>query len=484
MVDARGQSLARKLALTVLVILSIFVDHYSELAISRYILPARAILENRSFEITSLLSDSAQTGDIAVVDGRYYSGVYPGVSVALVPVVSVGEMLLSSLPPVAGEWWQHDFSHFLVLFSIFLFSLPLTAVAAYFFSLALNAQGVIGRKNVAWTLGLIFGTPLAFYGARLHESAPVFAVMALVLYLASTREEVTWAKFALLGLCLGLLDSVNPLAMIVCAAGIAVTVGGRRIMAGALPLALGMFGPEFLLRGYLWSVFDSPFATPYQFLVHSAVGNVWSTRGWAGSLRWLMHEGPQIAWGMTFGIRGLFVFAPITAAALVLSVRNRNRWALAGLCAYLVNQALLFSFLHGTWAGGTSWGPRYLNPCLPWMIFGAAIAAREITSAWPQRMVFLSCFVTWLGLQYGTGQSPIPHLYYFFLGGPTTPLVRFAEYSAAHDWIPRRVAEGMAPSWSGQYYALTHISALGPYIAVGFVLWLIWRKDFHSGTPE
>jgi hypothetical protein len=476
---------ALKCAATVFCICVIFLDFFSELSAPRFLFLARAILERGSIDISPDIVDSAATRDIALRDGCYYAGTYPGTTLLMLPAAAVGFATWDMLPPQARAWFNDAMYDWIVVLTIALGSAPLAALGAFLFSVALARAGVTDRANTLWTLGLVLGTPIGYYSARLADSAPTFAVTALLVGIMAPRAESRGrGSWLVTGLALGFLDLINPLAMVVSLIAITVRALPELDRSKVAVAAIGALPAEILLRSYLASAFGSPFASPYAFTVDECLGGVWARLGWMGGMVAVRRDFWDVLWGTTFGIRGLFVFVPITIAAILASCRgaldlpgDARRAARAGLAAWLFNHAVLFLFLHGLWTGGTSWGPRYLNAALPWLIFGAAVSGRAVGVSF---LATLSIFLTWLGLQIGPSETPFANFYYFLLSGPTTPLTRYATRMSELRWIPDRIAAGVEASWSGQYVAFTHISATASYLILILVLYAIWRPMRRS----
>jgi hypothetical protein len=484
--------LATRLAATVLLISLIFVDFFSEPFATRYLLMPRAVVEEHGFAINSFIDDPRHTPDIAVSDGKYYCGSYPGVGFAILPAVAAGIWAWPHLPQEVLNWTGDNLNDFLCLLATILVMVPTLAAATFTTSRICSRLGLTRRENIVWTLGFILGTPLVFYGARLHDTPIVLlAECNVILLLLKGLNSRTRARWWALGMCFGILDLTNPMALMVTLLAVgALMIGKLRFdRLPPFPVSLGCLGmaaagavlPEILLRGYLWSAYGSPFASSYSHAVHdNVITRIWAQRGLESTVKEIIRCIPEILWGTTFGERGLFVYAPICFIVFYLVIRSwKHPWARAGLVAYAANLAVVMTFIHGIWTGGKGWGPRYLHPALPWMFFAAIITRGIVTAraaAWLTGITAVSVFMTWLGLQYGSVSSPLPHLIYFLLSGPTTPLTRYAAHMADAAWISSRVAAGMSPSAVGQYYALTHIQGFAPYILVAIGLYGLWHR--------
>lgn len=470
-----------RIALTALLAATVFLDWFSEPAHSRYIYLARALVEEGTTSIASFVADPATTPDLALVPGgeggqEFAAGTYPGVSFAIAPVAAIGSHGWHALPNAGREFFKQFYDGWLIALSILLVTAPLLALAAAGMHRFAIASGVEARAAATWTLAFAIGTPLVYYAARLHESSFVAAANALILVMAARPADMSRARWVIIGLALGSLDLVNPLAALVAGSALLVLVGPIALFKASGWIAAGLFAPELVLRGYLAVVFGSPLASPYNFLAAHGIGQVWAARGLGGMMQEMIRVIPEVGWGLTFGIRGLFVFAPITLLGLAVCMLRvaRDPFARAGLMATAVNAAVIWTFVHGVWAGGTSWGPRYLLPCLSWIFAGAVRSSRVPGLG---AFAILSIFVTFLGLQFGPAEGLAGHLGYFALSGPTTPFTRYAAHLIETVWVPAKLAVSMNPSTSGQYFAYTHITGFGTLLLFAGLLWWIWRPS-------
>lgn len=470
-----------RIALTALLVACVFLDWFSEPAQSRHIYLARALIEEGTTSISRFIADPTATADIAFVphkDGRreFVAGTYPGVSFAVTAVAIIGPYSWHALPNAGRAFFKQVYDDWLITLSILFVTAPLLALAAAGMHRFAIASNVDARAATIWTLSFALGTPLVYYAARLHESSFVAAGNTLILMLVARPAEMNKARWFLIGLALGILDLLNPLAALVAGSALLALVGARALFKASGWIAAGLFAPELLLRGYLASVFGSPLASPYNFLLAHGIGHVWASRGLGGMIQEMIRVIPEVGWGLTFGIRGLFVFAPITLLGLTICVLRvgRDPFARAALVATAVNASVIWTFVHGVWAGGTSWGPRYLLPCLPWIFAGAVRSGRV-----PGLGAFavLSIFVTFLGLQFGPAEGLAGHLGYFALSGPTTPFTRYAAHLIETVWVPAKLAVSMSPSTSGQYFAYTHITGFGTLLLFAGVLGWIWKPS-------
>jgi hypothetical protein len=100
-------------------------------------------------------------------------------------------------------------------------------------------------------------------------------------------------------------------------------------------------------------------------------------------------------WGLLFSPGGsVFLYSPVLIPAVVALVRLRGRsprlvWQLAALAGMFT----LFYAQMASWAGGRSYGPRYLVPFLPVLCVPLAAWMADLTPR-PRRWVMVCCAVS------------------------------------------------------------------------------------------
>lgn len=212
---------------------------------------------------------------------------------------------------------------------------------------------------VAGTLGL--ATPLLCY-AREFWSEP-FAALALVgavLLLVRVQGQRAGAAAVLgAGCMLGSLCLIKPALLVLAlpVAGLhlaASSTRGRRVAHGALG-ALGSSIPIGVALAYNWARFGSAFETGY-----GSEAGEWTTPPLQGALGLLVSPG-----------RGLLVYTPVVLLGLSTLPRLLRRSTLVGGVAALSLPLLIALYCRWwMWEGGWCWGPRFLLPAIPFLVFG------------------------------------------------------------------------------------------------------------------
>ena len=234
------------------------------------------------------------------------------------------------------------------------------------------SERVVGRSSAAQgALAICAGTLLFAYGSQLyaHVLAALLGWACWLLVDRSHREvrtgghPVRWALAA--GAVGGAAVATEyPMAIVLLgmAAALVLEQGWSRLAAfaaGAAPFGL-------LLAAYQAAAYGSPFAVSYGAKPYHPAGT---------SILDLPSLDRLIE--VLLGPRGLLVFSPVVVLAvwgLVLLARSsdddRRRHGAVGLAVVVSFVVLQASWLN-PW-GGESYGPRYLIPCLPFLIVGMA----------------------------------------------------------------------------------------------------------------
>jgi hypothetical protein len=336
-------------ALLALIVIPVFPHFVSPNEMTRWA-TAAAIVENRTFEITSLLPLLGGNAfeDASEVGGRVYSNKAPGAALIGLPAYAVARLITG--PPSAATMRMTANAMRLLAATLPLLLLAWTMKRA---AKRLAAQNE--RIDVT-VLALLFGTPLFAYGllnfSHALTAAALFSAWAMLFV-----EPHDYAAGALIGLAT---ISEYPCAI----AGIVLIAcawrRAPRIVAGGLPFALGLAIYNKLLFGSIFAL---------------SSGNERNAQ-----FRSMAREG-------LFGIglpdpmtllrllvdpsRGLFVFAPILIVALVALPRARRALPTEAFLALALVPIALIIFYSGypNWHGGWSVGPRYLVPAIPFLLF-------------------------------------------------------------------------------------------------------------------
>lgn len=311
------------------------------------------------------------TEDRASFGGHVYTDKAPGLSVAAIPAYGIERAAGGTVSPWRGRW-----SRWLVRLLV---NGPLLALAALL--VGRRAERLVPGSGpllaVALSLGTILGALASILFSHVGAAALGFAAFA-----AAPRDA---RRPVLAGLLAGAAVLVEyQSAVVLLVVGALVALGGLRrlgwYVAGAVPPLLG-------LAAYDWAAFGSPFHLSYRY-----VDNAFAAQQHAGffgigapslqSLRAVLVGGSGAGVGS-----GILVSSPLllgaVAGAVLLWRRGLHREVLAIAAislAYLVYDAGYFAPY-----GGTSPGPRFLAPALPFAVLPlAATYAR-----WPRVTIAL-----------------------------------------------------------------------------------------------
>jgi len=319
----------------------------------------RALLEGR------VTVDPCIDGNIdqARYRGRVYSDKAPGMSVLALPATALVRL------PTAYDW---EFQGDARLWAVRVLSSGLAFVALLIL-IGRVAEGLApgsgGFVLVAFGLGTLLG-PLAAttFG---HVTSAALAFGAFVL---ASREAT-----ALAGLAAGAAAVVEYQA-----AAVAVILAGYVALRGARPLFRYAAAAAIPLAGlavYNWTAFDSPFRLSYRY-----VANKYSTEQATGFFGIRVPDPHGVYWVLV-GDRGLLVTSPVLVAAVVgLALLWRRHRLEAVTCGTVALVFLVVNVGYFLPYGGTSPGPRFLVPAIPFVALGLGPAFTR----WPRATAALA----------------------------------------------------------------------------------------------
>ena len=292
-------------------------------------------------------------------DGEYYSKKAPGMALLAAPLFWLGLRL-----PWLGS--QHS--------ALLLPALLIALAAALVCRLGLR----LGYRPAA---GLIAGglmalaSPALVYSRMLFTEPLALAGMALALYGAARGHTAGRGRLICgAGLSLALAANAAYALILPVFAVYAVARDGRRAIARWWPAAVPVAAWLAVVALLNQARFGNPFESGYHF----DSGEGFTTPLWLGAYGLLVSPA-----------RGLLWFFPLGLLAMPgWGMLRRRVSSVAWLAlAVLIWHIALFS-LWWSWAGGVSWGPRFLLPALPALaacllpVSEAAVSASPWRPAW------------------------------------------------------------------------------------------------------
>ena len=305
------------------------------------------------------LEKSARSGsDYALFDGRYYTDKAPGMTFLSIPPFLVTRAVTAGVTP--GQWHPRDD------YQVWWLRIATSGIAflACVFLAGRVAEGLVPGTGAATGATLGVATLMSPLAATMfgHVAAAAFGFGA---FLAAWR-----GRYALSGFCVGFAILVEYQLGLVAA-----VLFLYLVRDGVRPLAryvLGALPPLGLLALYNELAFDSPFHLSYRYVSREFAEQ---------QQRGLFGIGVPRVDGLAevlVGYKGLLLFSPVTlaaAAGLVLLWRRRRAEAL--VCAAVTALFLLSTSGYFLPYGGTSPGPRFLVPALPFLALGLPYAFRR-----------------------------------------------------------------------------------------------------------
>ncbi|GAC1586740.1 MAG: hypothetical protein NVS3B21_01100 [Acidimicrobiales bacterium] len=299
--------------------------------------------------------------DYAVRDGHYYSDKAPLQPLLAVPAYASYRLFLPAPSPKEPErdlalWWL----------TLWTSTVPAGALAV----MMRRAAARNHPQTASWaSLALSVGTLLlAFSGMLFGHLLAAFFLFAGWMFVSNVGPRPPWALFTG-GLLVGCAVATEyPVAAAVAVLTVLVVVKERS--RARMFLAGGVL-PAVLLMSYQATAFGGPFHVSYRSSTftrhqHGLVGIGW----------------PQlpVLWRATFGDRGVLVVTPVIVVALVgaamlarsRATRRDGLLPVGLLVMFLIMQAGVDAY------GGSSPGPRYIVPILPFLSIPLAAAWRRM----------------------------------------------------------------------------------------------------------
>lgn len=284
--------------------------------------------------------------------GAYYSKYAPLNSLLLVPFVAVGKILSGFAPQGAPPEMP-------LYFTAGFFNAFTTAATAALLAALCMTAGISGAGAAAAALMFSFAT-FALHYSRTNFSDPMAAFLTLLCFhsIASyRRSDKTYFPYAIM-IAAALLPLGRLSAAIIAFIPLLVfTMASEKRVKILCALIPGLFAGIMIYAGYNFLRFESVFETGYE-------------KGWHLDATFL-----SALYGFIFSSdKSLFVYSPALLfffPGARTAVRRGRAEDVIFVSSFLIISITLYA-VWSDWGGGHSWGPRFLLPVVPLMMYVAA----------------------------------------------------------------------------------------------------------------
>lgn len=281
-----------------------------------------------------------------------YSIYAPLNSVLMLPFVVMGKLLAAFAPPgFPPEMPLYFMASFFNSFT--------TAAAAAFLAWLCMATGLSGVTAAATALLFAFAT-IAFPYSRTSFSDPMASMLILWCFcgIAACRRSGSRAAFTSIFIAAALLPLSRLSAAIVAFLPLLIySLSAEKRGRVIFVLLSGLFVGVLVSAGYNFLRFESVFVTGYKSGWHLDVITLAAFYGYLLS-----------------SDKSIFVYSPVLLLAIpgvVLAVKRGFRAEVVFTVSITVISLVLYS-AWSDWGGGHSWGPRFLLPLTPLLMYLAA----------------------------------------------------------------------------------------------------------------
>lgn len=400
---------------------------------------ARALVERGSFTLDPY---PFMNVDVARAGGHTLSNKPPGFPILIAPAAFAGMLAEKAWPGRKGTAIEVGGLVTQVL-SLGLAGFILLVLLTRVLAMQLNVE----RAASLAALGYL-GTYLWPFSTTFFSHIATAALAMGVAYLLASAERTPLRSFLA-----GLLLAWGPLiefsaAMAFLPVGVWALWSAKSHTERAA-LLLGCVPPAAILLGYQAAYFGGPLEFSYSHLStqHQVEGH---SKGFLGAGWPRLPEFLELTIGY---YRGLFLIVPLTALGLwgLLKFPNQGfaRAALAGTW-------LLILFISGYWAwqGGSSFGPRFLLPVIPWLLMGLGYA-------WQRRPRWVMAAAVYGGIG--------------MLTGPSVCMIPHASHTPGYYWLVGflglKLLKGQVPAFAGDLFGESTLPPdQRPTLGLGFNL--------------
>lgn len=435
----------------------LFVNPYGEIMSDVTLGAAVGIVDRGSQELSP-----HQGIDLALIDGKYYSGLAPGATALAVPVYALFSKFISLLPSGLEIKWKDRLSlhapherprevYFLQILMIWFVMAPLFSL--FMIQAFQYAKKYLSSSHSFWVIiAMGFGS-LAWVYSEMYSRQGLAGLIlwnTLFWHLNSTDQtkKVALVQGGLIGFCIAIeyqaaLFSGLTLAYVLATSG---RDHAKWILAGFASIV------GALLLYHTW-MYGSPILTPYHFRawltevfsVQYKGERIYSNNVLTGYFLGLWHPTGESLWGLTFSFfKGLFFFCPIAFVGVlghvfgVIRFSGRERilsiYALTLFIVLLIFSASLKGEIY--WSGFPFFfGPRYLVGATPLLVLGILPLLRHKLRGAVIGLILVSIFFQMLGIicqdlmevldiDHRFLQFPILYSFYILMSqGPRVPIL-------------------------------------------------------------
>ena len=335
---------------------------WSYLTAQSLVLDGDVVLGDRPFLVKEMVNQYAETAGEGVTStlGKTHSMYGLGLALLEIPFFAIGHLLSVVFSGVPSDY--------LTMFAVSMTNVVISSVSCVLFFSMGRALG-FGSKGVVWATGFFGLGSIAFPYASYGFSEPLLlacflgTAYALLMYRMKRRSVFVATAGFLLGLAV--LTKFYAVIVIPPFAVYLILSAKDRTRSSILGLILHFCIPLVIFGGlaawYNFARYGNPFLTGYHLVDFSRIGG-------------FFHLSPIRILSGIYGLllssgRGLLLFTPVTLLvplAIWKSLQaNRSE---AWLFSCLILEHLLFFGAYGIWHGGSSWGPRFLLPVVPFML--------------------------------------------------------------------------------------------------------------------
>ncbi len=349
-------------------------------------------------------------------NGHYYSNKSPGVILLGIPPYYLAYKIETMLGLNPGQPSLAYLNAYLINFFVSVIPFALSAIAFFY---VLQSFGQSIKASALLTLIYIFATPFISYNQTLWGTNTTTSFLVIALYFL---RKSYWQPI-LAGISLGLAIQMDYLGFI--AVGTILLYAIWQAKGKSLPVIFSYLAILSVLLFYQYLCFGSIFKST-KSNGNPAFENSDLILGFFSSL-----PSFSVIWSLLFSLeKGLILFMPIfllSFAGIGFWIKRNRRDPLLWLCLSNIIGYLLFVSTFNGWHGGATTFPRYLLPCLIFLI----IPLKECPRILRIPIVLLSLFSAFNSLVLAAVSPISPDLdpnplygfnYNFFFSGQISPI--------------------------------------------------------------